>query len=144
MTRKQSFAIFCRTGYDVRGCKDADISQETISAILGTWSGAACQIVKAIPGAKMKCFPKPKGDWLQKDYELFFQTALKQGEESNKSVLLCMKGFTSGFGRWISQGYNKGKDGCIRIRLNITRESGTRVADYLNQYGKVDAWIGFE
>lgn len=126
MTRKQSYAIYCKTGVDVRSC---ELSQETVSALFDMPWIDARNTLQHTAGAVLKRIPDHKGDWKYREYDLFHTVALKNAEQAYGSACtdctgdpvyggaaVIMPG-TSGFGRYMRTAY-KGKKG-VRIPIKF-------------------------
>lgn len=112
LTSKQSFAIRCKTGCDVRGILDKlnnDDANKVFS--LPSFAGREYLIAK---GAKHSGNPFIKGDYLNKEYGLIHVYAREQAKKAYEAhkdgertgYALIKMSAKSGYGKFIKNTYN--------------------------------------
>ncbi len=151
MTARQTYAIFCKTGYDVRGL---GLDNSHISAILKNyWQESAEYIRENFPNARRRMVPTHKGENLQREYSLLYERALQAGAvayQANEATgckgiaSVSVSRFTSGFGRYLSKLRDNGKKELV-VTVNYgpslagNLEAANVIARYLAHFGQVDA-----
>jgi len=118
MTRKQSFAVYCKCGVDVRAC---DITQEQISMILVTYWKLGREILSKLPGAKVKGVPKHINGYLTADHEQLHALALeragkayKEAGECKGAAIVTMSAVSS-YGKYLKNIGEKSKQGAVYV-----------------------------
>lgn len=136
MTRKQSFALYCKTGVDVRGCT---LDRETIDKAFNLPCTESRKLLSAQPGAKVKTGHKQHGDWLYKEYGLF----------ENYAMDLARKAYaekTNGNGHGDKRGYclitMTGVNGFARA-IGITKKKPYRICIGESLQGNIAAAAAF-
>lgn len=120
MTAKQSYAIYCKTGVDVRRC---NLDNNIISFIFDNPFTVSREYLLNIPGTSKRGIPDYHGKWLKKEYELLLEYCLKQSKMAY-SELSGSTGYyiihfkcSNGFSRYIRKIYPD-KTGCKIIVKN--------------------------
>ncbi len=156
MTKRQSFAIYCKTGYDVRGLQ---LTNQQIDFILSNYWRDSCEFIREhFPNAKRRSIaPALKGKYLSQEYGLLYSAALKRGEAAFKAhgiigrpgpvYVKCFK-FTSGFGRWLAANFCKGttkKGHTITVNYGKSKaanfQAAQAIANYLSLHGNIETQI---
>ncbi len=164
MTSKQSFAIFCKTGYDVRGCNYGEgLTQEQIDLIFKNELSPS-----EISGAILK---KKVNNNKSNDWQKLYDEAVKIGIDAGNNVVpepmivvdeqadkqwfvsdgMCGFGWVykihgnSSFGRWLIKNKYGRKDsynGGVTISVSAHNQSYTKkmvnaqaMAKFLNENG---------
>jgi len=152
LTSRQSFAIFCKTGYDVRNCP---MSRHDVDFIMGSFYLEAGEFIKArfAETAIYKTEKGPKGKYLDHEYGLLYDRALQQGRAAytqaqpsgrTGGARVEVTGFVSGFGRWLAKDRKQGdKSVLIRVQEGPDKAANMAaagaIAKYLQSWGKVNA-----
>lgn len=122
MTSRQSFALYCKTGYDVRGCT---LSNDDISTLFSIPYQIARKVLSEIPGAIKKGIPKHKNGYMSKEHQLLHDYAMKRAEKAyhnciithttveGKRVYVKMSAIRS-YGKYMRQAY-PGKKGAYML-----------------------------
>lgn len=121
MTPRQTFAIYCKTGVNVRNCS---LTYEQVNEVFQLPCSIAREKLSKVNGAIVRKYPEHKGKWLGEEESLFHTYAMEQAKKAYADI----PGQTGGcfvvfdakktFGKNLKQSY-PGDKGGVKIPFNF-------------------------